>query len=168
MKSEKKNLGFTLVELIVVIAIIAILAAIAVPRVNSFVNDARIAKRDMEFGTVYRAFVSALAESKAKGFYFENNTTILDTTNVNTEKSLLDENIIKVFPAGHSIVANEAVNIHDTTGVVSKNDSGGDKLEKTWGIKVILNEQGKIEAVYISNGNYYSINANPPRGFDNM
>ncbi len=54
MKRYVRN-GFTLVELIVVIAIIAILTAIAVPRVESFVNDARETKRINDFKAVYTA-----------------------------------------------------------------------------------------------------------------
>lgn len=42
---EKKNKGFTLIEMIVVIVIIAILAAIAVPAVMKYIDDARDTKR---------------------------------------------------------------------------------------------------------------------------
>jgi MSHA pilin protein MshA len=62
LPSPLANLGFSLIELIVVIAIIAILAAVAMPRLIDAQQDARVAKAKAMFG----AMRSAMAMAKAR------------------------------------------------------------------------------------------------------
>lgn len=68
MKREnKKNKGFSLVELIIVIAIMVILGAIIAPQYFKHVNNAKISS-DIETAARISAAISAeYAESQAKG-----------------------------------------------------------------------------------------------------
>ena len=56
---NRKNDGFTLVELIVVIAILAILAGIAVPAYSGYIDKANVAADEQLLHTVNTAFLSA-------------------------------------------------------------------------------------------------------------
>lgn len=61
VSTNRRNSGFTLIELIVVIVILAILAAVALPRMFSLQRDARIAKLSAARGSV--AAASALVHA---------------------------------------------------------------------------------------------------------
>ncbi|MBO3362892.1 prepilin-type N-terminal cleavage/methylation domain-containing protein [Clostridium perfringens] len=63
-RQNKKNKGFTLIELIIVIAIIAILAAIAIPNFLSIQRKARVKADIASAKTIYDATSALIAEGK--------------------------------------------------------------------------------------------------------
>lgn len=69
---NKKNKGFTLIEMVVVLAIIAILIAIAVPQVMKQINRTKI-QADIQNA---RAIASALAQWQSEGGNLPSTTTL--------------------------------------------------------------------------------------------
>lgn len=68
MKREnKKNKGFSLVELIIVIAIMVILGAIIAPQYFKHVNNAKISSDIEQAARISSAISAEYAESQAKG-----------------------------------------------------------------------------------------------------
>ena len=63
-RQNKKNKGFTLIELIIVIAIIAILAAIAIPNFLSIQRKSRVKADIASAKTIYDATSALIAEGK--------------------------------------------------------------------------------------------------------
>ena len=63
-RQNKKNKGFTLIELIIVIAIIAILAAIAIPNFLSIQRKARVKADIASAKTIYDATSALISEGK--------------------------------------------------------------------------------------------------------
>lgn len=63
-RQNKKNKGFTLIELIIVIAIIAILAAIAIPNFLSIQRKSKVKADIASAKTIYDATSALIAEGK--------------------------------------------------------------------------------------------------------
>lgn len=65
---QKKQSGFTLIELVVVITILGLLAAIALPKFAALQADARVAKMQGAMGSIKSAAAMAHALLIARGF----------------------------------------------------------------------------------------------------
>lgn len=163
MVKNKSHKGYTLVELIVVLVITSVLAAIAVPRVNSFVNDAKGARRASNFDTTYIAVVSGLTEAFVDEYNFPEDDFYIAVDETKSKNTLLEAYVKKVLPEEHKISLNEAIVLDDNDNVFK--NVNGDNDSKTWGVFITLNKIGKLDKIYISNGDYYSINANKPIKF---
>ena len=72
-RALKKDLGFTLIELMIVMAIIATLAGIAVPIIGSYVDRAKIARAKSEIRLIGNEILS---------FYYDNDRFPLDLAEI--------------------------------------------------------------------------------------
>jgi type IV pilus assembly protein PilA len=68
MRKNKKQKGFTLIELIIVIAIVGILAAIAIPTYLGFQNRARDSATTSAVGVIRTALAAFRADSSLGNF----------------------------------------------------------------------------------------------------
>ncbi len=151
--SNSKKKGFTLVELIVVIAILAILAALAVPRVERFVEEARISQRESNFQSVYTAarvgyteWLSEANNSLPVTAGTAPNPDTPATTNLATGgatgqplETLLPL-VQETMPGGHTIVATDT---DDDT---------------TWVIEYTSDADGGLGAIVVTNDGFTATN----------
>jgi prepilin-type N-terminal cleavage/methylation domain-containing protein len=78
---QKNNLGFTLLELLVVIAIIGILGAIGVPAYQGYVTKAKETKAQNSLQSIYMMQKNFFSQNYC---YYKSTSTSDDTTNINS------------------------------------------------------------------------------------
>ena len=144
-RQNKKNKGFTLIELIIVIAIIAILAAIAIPNFLSIQRKSRVKADIASAKTIYDATSALIAEGKivpVKG------QTI--TLTISREKVITGSN------KADATDANDLTNYLQTIPVPKSNTTDGFVVD----ITTDANDKSNIE-VKIGSTNVYPTAVEP-------
>jgi type IV pilus assembly protein PilA len=77
-KRNKKQGGFTLIELMIVVAIIGILAAVALPLLMDYLNSSKGTEGDLQIDAI---------EGQAKKFFYKNNQSFPDQSSTITPAS---------------------------------------------------------------------------------
>ncbi len=67
MKKQRKNKGFTIVELIVVMAIIAVLILIAVPTLTKYLEDANKTSELGSANSIYKSAIATITSESLSG-----------------------------------------------------------------------------------------------------
>lgn len=108
---NKKNHGFTLIELIVVIAIIAILLAIAIPALSAYRKDALLSANQATAATIYKSAQMYYAahgnlDDYDAGAYIEDTTPTFtpDPPTVDTDGNVSpitvgEDDVVATYPA---------------------------------------------------------------------
>lgn len=128
---NKKNKGFTLVELIVVIIIIAIIAAVAVPALTSFQDNARksrIQSEHRELATAIQSYIGAQDDpSDVKDITLEKLAPYI-SKNATKDASTIVETLAKNGTASaHEIKGTQLISTFKPSGA---KDASKDKVWK--------------------------------------
>lgn len=114
---NKKEKGFTLVELIIVVAVIGILAAVAAPKGVGLINKSKVSR---VVGDVKAIKTAAL-------LYVENSTTSSYPTDISDLSTYLDSVPDEADDLDNGAVAYYSIDAsHDLTITFSNDDIGGD------------------------------------------
>ena len=92
-RKEKKNQGFTLVELLVVLVILSILAAICVPALMGYIDKSRINKNLRNGHAFYEAAQAKFAEQYGKNGNVPEGTPVVSGASVTSDGENKDQDI---------------------------------------------------------------------------
>lgn len=131
MKRLKRNeKGFTLIEMIVVIVIIAVLVALAVPRVLSYIEDARDSKFLAEARKVFTEVQLLSVDTISEVGVFENSSS---STEKEIQKAVLEKYPLSTTekPSTNPVVVGNYEMHPAMLTLHFDNQAGGWKLDKT-------------------------------------
>lgn len=120
--SMRKNIGFTLVELMIVVMIVAILAAIAIPSYQQYAKRAIASQAEQEIQKI----AMELERFKTKNFSYKNFT--VGTTN---------------FPAGYTLDLKDGT---DTTKTLTQG------VGQKWAMKLLTTDASNYSFLLTSGG----------------
>lgn len=167
LKSNKK--GFTLIEMIVVIVIIAILVALAVPRVLSYVEDARDSKFLAEARKVFTEVQLTTVDTISDVGIFKNNNS---STEFEIQKAIIKKYPVNTpdNPSANEIIVDNSVFYSSMLTLHFDNQADGWKLDRAtdnhnvtkMGVVFFDNESKKYTlVVFKSNGEAKLFKENP-------
>ncbi len=160
--SKRYSKGSAFFQIIAIAVIVAVITIIVFPRFAGFYESSRDSKRRSDFSNIYNAVVKSTSKAVVGGFEYSGNLK-LDTSKNNQDKNEIELELITLIPVEYTIVITEAVSIiEEQEEPVMSNTRDFDN--NTWGVNIVF-DKDKVKNIYISNGNYYSINANSPKKF---
>lgn len=164
-RQNKKNKGFTLIELIIVIAIIAILAAIAIPNFLSIQRKSRVKADIASAKTIYNAAAALVSEGKITS----DQTFVLEKEKKSgSDSTLADDNIVEKYlqtiPVSQSVSGDLFAVKVDPNGKPASGQGEAAKAEEPAKIEVYLVKSGAKDTtggilVYPTTTGDYALNS---------